>query len=185
MLKFLLKNINFKKGLKVLDVGGGPLARFSIEFAKLGLHVTWLDVSKTALIIAKQKINSEELSNKIKLCLGDATKLNLKEKFDIIFCFDTFYHIPSYLSLKTLENFHKHLKKDGILVLNFAFKKYSLFDKLYELYLFLYEVLKGPYPITVVRYDENEIMDMLSRAGFKLLNKNNGLFLLKPLRKSY
>lgn len=106
-----LKDI--KKNAKILDLGIGPMARFSIFFSKKGYNVTGIDISPTTLDYARK--NAERAKTKIKLIQDDLITLsNVKGKFDLIFCWGTFGHIPAYLTLEALSSFNKKLKKKGI-----------------------------------------------------------------------
>jgi SAM-dependent methyltransferase len=64
----------------LLDLGGGP-GQYSIEFAKRGATVTWHDISKNYLDIARQKSEIEGVD--IQFSLGYLE--NAKGKFDILF----------------------------------------------------------------------------------------------------
>jgi len=64
----------------VLDLGGGP-GQYSLEFAKRGAKVTWHDISKNYLDIAKSKAEHEHLN--INFSIGYLEQA--KGKFDIIF----------------------------------------------------------------------------------------------------
>jgi SAM-dependent methyltransferase len=73
----------FSNGLTnktLLDLGGGP-GQYSIEFAKRGAAVTWHDISKNYLDIARQKSKIEGVD--IQFSLGYLE--NAKGKFDILF----------------------------------------------------------------------------------------------------
>jgi ubiquinone/menaquinone biosynthesis C-methylase UbiE len=59
-----LKKYLPKKGL-ILDAGGGP-GRYTIELAKLGYDVILLDITLELLQIAKRKIRTEKVQDKVK-----------------------------------------------------------------------------------------------------------------------
>ncbi|MCR4327258.1 MAG: glycosyltransferase [Nanoarchaeota archaeon] len=98
MTKIDKKVIPFlKKGSAVLDLGVGPMARFSIEFAKMGYNVTGVDISSTTLSLAEK--SAQKAGVKINLLKKDITNLNIpNKKFDLIFCRATFYHVPPHLT---------------------------------------------------------------------------------------
>ncbi|MBU0907125.1 MAG: class I SAM-dependent methyltransferase [Nanoarchaeota archaeon] len=76
----------------ILDAGIGPLARFSVEFAKRGFGVDGLDISKSTLAFAKK--HAGPYGKTIQFVHGDMTKYISKHAYSLIFCFETFFHIP-------------------------------------------------------------------------------------------
>ena len=95
----------------------------------LGLKVTGIDSSMYMLKIAKKKFHKNK---KLKFIKSDINKLKLDKKFDII---SALFHILSYQTTeKKIKNFfkysQKHLKKGGILIFDFWFKKGVLNQKI-------------------------------------------------------
>jgi 2-polyprenyl-3-methyl-5-hydroxy-6-metoxy-1,4-benzoquinol methylase len=186
MDKYVLPLIK-KKG-KILDVGIGPMARFSIEFAKRSYNVVGLDVSKTTLKFAKKYINKSKTNN-IKLKHGDMINLNENKKYNLVFCIETFFHIPAHLGCLVLKNFNKALSKGDYALIGFFIKKEkTLFQVLFELiYLIIHKIkkiFKKGFYVTVTSYTEDELKDMLSRTGFKLEKKIGNLgWLLKKVKE--
>ena len=80
--RFLPKNIN--KSL-ILDAGGGT-GIWSIKIAKLGYNIILTDISKEMLSVAKQKIEKENLTSKIKIVEADIINMPEfeNETFDLI-----------------------------------------------------------------------------------------------------
>lgn len=71
------------KGL-VLDAAGGT-ARLAIPIAKKGLDVVIIDVSEGMLKVAREKIRSQDLENRITLKQGDIHKINYPDNhFDFV-----------------------------------------------------------------------------------------------------
>lgn len=64
----------------LLDLGGGP-GQYSLEFAKRGAKVTWHDISKNYLDIAKSKAEKQNLNINFSLGYLD----DVRGKYDIIF----------------------------------------------------------------------------------------------------
>lgn len=176
-----------KKQGEIVDVGIGPLARFSIEFARRGYNVVGIDISPTTIKLAKKYIKKAGVDKKIKLFVGDMTKINLKEKGDLIFCYATFYHIPSYLTLEVLKNFNKILKKGGYVFIEFCLKEqdYTLKNHLFGLLWFLGHKLKKlqkrDFNVTVTRFTKEEIEDLIHVAGFNIVENWKGEYLLQKL----
>jgi ubiquinone/menaquinone biosynthesis C-methylase UbiE len=177
-----------KEGGKIIDVGIGPLARFSIEFAKRNYQVIGIDVSPTTIKLAKEKIKKIKSNKKIKLLVGDIISMDLKEKADMVFCCATFYHIPSYLSLDLLRRFNRILKKGGYVFVEFGLldKGYSLKKHLFGLLWYLGHLLKKlrnkDFTVTVTKFTKEEIGDMIKLSGFKIEKVLPGnLYLLKKI----
>ena len=129
VIDFFLKNLDKKS--KILCVGSA----FGFEVNGLkqrGFDSVWgVDISKDAIREAKDRYPS--LRNKF--LVGNAEKLNIKKKFDLILAFDVIEHLSS--PLDALISWKSHLKNDGkILIItpnpcgmNFLFKFLKLFPK--------------------------------------------------------
>ena len=76
-----------KKGMKVLDAGGGP-GRYTIDVAKQGCYMTLLDISDKELEIAKRKIKQHHVDKFVdSVDLGSITELPYKDNsFDMVLC---------------------------------------------------------------------------------------------------
>jgi len=187
-MEFLDKNVFplLKNNAKILDAGIGPIARFSIEFAKRGYNVIGMDFSIKILKEAGKKI--KDIKN-IKLIEDDLTALkNIKGKFDLIFCFGTFGHIPSFLSLETLKNFNRKTKSKGYCYLHFWMNKEKslkniLHDFVYEMARYFKRKLGRSFKVNCSFYTEEEIEEMAKLSGFKIIVKNKGCYLLKKSGK--
>ncbi|MFI5383859.1 MAG: class I SAM-dependent methyltransferase, partial [Methanosarcina thermophila] len=78
----LLKAIEGKKGLKVLDIGTGP-GFLALLFAEMGNEVTAVDLSNNML--EKARRNALKRSLKIDFLQGDAENLQLPDAyFDVV-----------------------------------------------------------------------------------------------------
>jgi len=175
-----------KKG-NVMDAGVGPLARFAIEFSKRGYDVTGVDVSKTTIGYAK-KHAAKQNAKGISFIQDDLTELKkVNKKFDFIFCFGTFGHIPKILALETLRNFNSKLNKNGLCLVHFWIENpSSVRKKLKEAgYMWLHNInanrLKSFY-VNCSYYSLEEVKSLLERSNFKLINEGEGdLFLLRKV----
>jgi 2-polyprenyl-3-methyl-5-hydroxy-6-metoxy-1,4-benzoquinol methylase len=174
-----------KKGGKIMDAGVGPLARFSIEFAKRGYKVLGVDISPTTLKYARKHIEQRSIKE-ITLIQDDLTKLDkINQKFDLVFCFGTFGHIPKILAIETLKKFGSKLNKNGLCLIHFWFSnEHSLIRKIRELlYLTLHKISTKMYRsfnVNCSYYSAEELNEMFNCSKFKIVNKTrNGLFLLR------
>ena len=115
-------NINFLKGLSILDIGcGGGL--ISEPMARLGANVTGIDASEKNVKIAK--LHSEKNGLKINYINTSPEKFNELAKFDIILNLEIIEHV-SDVSLY-IKSCNKLLKKNGLMftaTLNRSFMSY-------------------------------------------------------------
>jgi 2-polyprenyl-3-methyl-5-hydroxy-6-metoxy-1,4-benzoquinol methylase len=171
------------KNGSILDAGVGPLARFSIEFAKRGYNVDALDISSEVLSLAQKNVRNHKSINFVQ---GDMSTYEVKKKYYFIFCFETFFHVPPHLGYLSLIQFNKSLKKGGYVLIQYAIENKSLKNQLFELfYTFSYKLNKifrlmgEGFDVTVTKYSEEELIDLIKRTGFSIERANRGLFLLK------
>lgn len=132
--KFIEESANFinKKfklnGKKVLDLGCGP-GLYCELFAKQGANVTGIDFSKNSIKYA-QKQNIHKKLNISYIC-GDYTKLDLKEKYDIItLIYCDLCALPPQIRKSLLIKIHKSLLSGGVFI--FDVFSYSAFQNLEE-----------------------------------------------------
>jgi len=110
------------KGEKILDVGCGT-GTYGLEFAKMGLDVTCLDMSRGMLRVAKTK------SRDLGIILGDAKEMPFRDNtFDLIvgITLIEFLNKPE----KAIQEMKRVLRGDGRLILG-VLNKFSL-SALYE-----------------------------------------------------
>lgn len=98
-------------GKRVLDLGGGP-AQYSVIFAQQEAQVTWHDVSREYLAIARSR--ADAASVKISFSLGyleDARRFS-EEPFDLVFSRVCWYYARSDRNFAKL--FYSLIKPGGI-----------------------------------------------------------------------
>lgn len=98
---------------RVLDAGCGvgiPVSKFLV---KKGFSVTGVDISKKLIDLAKENVPEANFHQKniFELDFPD-------DSFDGIICVYTLWHIPRNNHQSIINNFHRMLKTNGILVLN-------------------------------------------------------------------
>jgi SAM-dependent methyltransferase len=120
---FIKRIINkyLKSSSNILDLGCGT-GNYSNLMTKLGLQVVGVDKSEHMLSIARNKYKK---NRKINFFNSSIQNLNLKKEFDIV---SALFHILSYQTTskdirKFFLNSRNHLKKNGLLVFDFWFKK--------------------------------------------------------------
>lgn len=144
----LIKFLNLKSGLKVLDLGCG-IGRHSKELNKLGFNVVGIDLSKKNIEFIKKFEN-----NSLKFMLGDMRISYYKNEFDVIFnLFTSFGYFDS-----NKENF-------------------VVFDKIKEQLningLFIFDYLNSNYLINhLIKYEEKLIRGIKFKI-YKYINSNN------------
>ncbi|MEK6829603.1 MAG: class I SAM-dependent methyltransferase [Nanoarchaeota archaeon] len=178
-----------RRGAKIVDAGVGPFARFSIEFAKRGYEVIGIDISPKVLKLAKKRVEKEGYD--IKLFGDDLTNIkSIKEKQDMVFCFGTFGHIPSFLALTVLKEFNRVLKKGGYAYVHFWINeeknpKDLLHDFLYGIGHYIKMRFGKGYKVNSSFYTDDEIREMARISGFEVFLKNQeGIYLFKKVSSS-
>ncbi len=167
----------------ILDAGIGPLARIATQLLGLNYRVLGVDVSPTALKKADTVLKNHNFKN-YRLILQDLSELKLEQPVDAIICLETFYHLPAYLSLRTLEKFYQNLAQNGRCAVQFALKapsmKHRLHSALWLLTSKIYRTFGGcGFLVTVSRYSHIELQDLLSRTNFKIIKNFGGIYILE------
>lgn len=99
------------KNPKFLDAGCGMgrTLKYLLDKKIPKKDILGVDISDKMLSIAKKNVPQ------IKILKSDLTNLKLNEKFDVIICTHVLHYLGEEELKKTLRNFFKLLKKDGIL----------------------------------------------------------------------
>lgn len=98
---------------QVLDAGcgvGTPVSQFLV---RKGFQVTGVDISKKMIDLAKENVPEANFYHRNILTLDFPN-----DSFEGIICIYTLWHIPRTNHSSIIENFHRMLKDNGILVLN-------------------------------------------------------------------
>ncbi len=98
---------------QVLDAGCGVGKPTSEFLTKKGFTVVGVDISKRMIELAQANVPEAQFLQKNILELDFPN-----ESFDGIICVYTLWHIPRANHFSIIFNFHRMLKKEGILVLN-------------------------------------------------------------------
>ncbi|MDO9044817.1 MAG: class I SAM-dependent methyltransferase [Methanobacteriaceae archaeon] len=150
----IIKNLNIENGMVVADIGtgGGYFTKeFSRKVRENGI-VHAIDINQKALDFISNNLEKESIKN-VKTLLANPNGINLPEKsVDLIFLRNAFHHLPE--QEKYFKNIKQFLKDDGkIAIIDYKQKGFSLVG------------LFGHYT------PENELLDIMDRAGFSSLQK--------------
>jgi cyclopropane fatty-acyl-phospholipid synthase-like methyltransferase len=95
---------------KILDLGcgmGEPIAQYFID---KGFHVTGIDGSQKQIDRAKERFTDS------RFMVADMRGLDLKEKFDCVIAWDSYFHLSQEDQRKMFQIFENHLNPRGILL---------------------------------------------------------------------
>ncbi len=136
---------------KVLDVGCGT-GTIAIELVNNN-KITGIDISENMIKIARSK------NNKVKFIVKDAEKLDLKEKFNLIYSTLVLHHVNAEV---VVENIYKRLKKNGRLIIVDVIKDNFIGKLLYWLEKIVDKKVRV--------YTKKEIIELLERNKFNVLD---------------
>jgi len=101
---------------KALEIGCGT-GNLTGKLLEMGFEVTALDISKEMIDILKKKYYRYYKSNKLKLAISNAEKLNFKSNtFDFIAAYSVLHHLPDYI--KSIKEMIRVLKVGGVIYLD-------------------------------------------------------------------
>lgn len=111
MLKSLIKQHKKSKGNDLLEVACGTGKH--LQYLKDSFSILATDFNKDMLAVARRNIADVTFKQ------ADMIHLDLDKTFDVIIClFSSIGYVKNYKNLnKTIENFSKHLKKGGIVII--------------------------------------------------------------------
>jgi len=118
-IKLLIKKYKKSEGNNLLEVACGT--GMHIQYFRDSFSILATDLNQSMLSIA-QKRNPD-----VKFKKANMVDLNLSKKFDVILClFASIGYVKNYKNLhKTIENFSRHLKKGGIVIIEPWFSESS------------------------------------------------------------
>ncbi len=99
----------------ILDLGcgtGDPIAKFFIE---KGYNLTGVDGSRKMMDLFQRNFPSTKFSN-ANFIFADMRKIKLRQKFDAIIAWDSFFHLTQDDQRKMFVFFESHIKPSGMLL---------------------------------------------------------------------
>jgi len=127
-LDFYLREAKKAKG-KVLEAACGT-GRILLPLLEAGVNIEGFDISKKMLNVLRRKASKKGLQPKV--WSADMRNFSSNNKYDLIIVpYRAFLHVEkSEDQIKTLENFKRHLKKGGRLILNFFYPDFNFMAKM-------------------------------------------------------
>lgn len=167
-------------GIRVLEVGCGT-GDFACYLKLQGANVTAVDLSSTAIELAKSRAKDRSLD--IEFLVANAQSLPFLDGcFDIVFSCECLEHVPE--PILALANFHRVLKRDGLLVI--TTENYSNATILWWIKCWL---LRKPFDSGGGKVQPIEhffvfwvVRQMITKSGFKVLRTlgSHHVFLVLP-----
>lgn len=109
----IVKLLNLKPDMQVLDVGSG-IGGSAFHMAKeYGVHVHGLDLSHNMLAIAHERLQELNIDSRVTFEFGDILEHTTDAVYDVVYSRDAFLHIPEKrLLFQTLK---RALKPGGLM----------------------------------------------------------------------
>lgn len=121
-------------------------------------NITLIDSSKGMIDILNSKIDTYKVNNMVPYDLDITNKNSLDMKFDVIYNSMVLHHVKDIEGI--IKNFHELLNKDGYLCIVDLDKEDGSFHKEYP----DFDGHNG--------FDQNDLKDILIKAGFKDIESN-------------
>ena len=116
--KNLVKYINIRKGIKVLDIGCGR-GELSFWAARQGAEVIGIDYSKAGIRLANEALEkqSKRIQGNVRFHVQNAKDIEFTpESFDMVLLIDILEHLYSNEQDTVLRKVHRILKKGGMVL---------------------------------------------------------------------
>src|ERR1039457_3545618 len=119
----LIARYKRSKGKDLLEVACGTGRH--IQYLKDKFHVLGTDISAGMLGVARQNVKGMHFQR------ADMVTLNLGKEFDVILClFSSIGYVKTSADLKrTLQNFGRHLKKGGVVIIEPWLTKETFYNR--------------------------------------------------------
>lgn len=154
----LVKDFFVEKGLKNILIPGVGYGRNAQIFRDNGMTVTGIEISKTAIELARKHYGTE-----MTIYHGSVNNMPYhKKQYDGIFCYALIHLLNSDERAKFIENCYNQLEENGYMVFTTVMKKASLYGQGNLVSKDCYEVFPG---VNMFFYDLETINKEFSNAG--------------------
>ncbi len=161
------ETINIEKDKNILDLGCGT-GTVAIIVSELypNAKIIGIDASPQMIAIAEKKIYMSESNIDFIIALAEKLPFN-DHKFDLIYSFEVFHHLPDIVKNQALNEIFRLLKPNGIFLLN----DFSHPDNI------ILRILV--WPLRFSKYFRSNILGILpilvKRSGFKIIKTKKSL----------
>ena len=171
----LTKDLFIEKGIKNILIPGIGYGRNAQIFKKVGITVTGIEISKTAIEMA-QKHDEKGIA----IYHGSVTNMPFdNNKYEGIFCHALVHLLDSYERKIFIKNCYNQLSNNGYMIFTAISKKASSYEKGRFISKDRYEIYEGA---QIYFYDYESIQVEFEKAGlFEIIevNENQPFYLIK------
>lgn len=154
----LAKDLFLRNKIKNILIPGIGYGRNAKIFIENGINVTGIEISKTAIDLARNKNGLD-----IKIHNGSVTEMPFdKNLYDGIFCYALIHLLNMQERKKFIRDCYNKLKPNGYMIFTVVSKKASMFGNGKQLSSNRYEILKG---LNVFFYDFESVKKEFNNYG--------------------
>ncbi|QNJ98132.1 class I SAM-dependent methyltransferase [Constantimarinum furrinae] len=160
----LTKDFFLKKSLKNILIPGIGYGRNAQPFITNGINVTGIEISKTAIELAKV-----HFGNKLTIFHGSVTEMPFEnKKYDGIFCYALIHLLDSNKRKKLIQDCYNQLTENGFMIFTAITKKAKNFGKGKLIEIDRYEFHEGA---KIFYYDHESVKTEFNDFGLFEINE--------------
>jgi SAM-dependent methyltransferase len=175
----LTKTFFVEKSLKNILIPGIGYGRNAQPFLENGIDVTGIEISKTAIDLAKK-----HFGNEITIFHGSVTEMPFdNKKYDGVFCYALVHLLDNKERKKLIQNCYNQLTENGFMVFTAITKEAQNFGKGNLIEKDRYEFHEGA---KIFYYDQESVKTEFNDFGlFEIheVNENQPMYLIKCKRE--
>lgn len=153
----LAKDFFLEKKVKDILIPGTGYGRNAKIFIDNGINVTGIEISKTAIDLAKQNGLDSKMYH------GSVTDMPFDDKlYDGIFCYALIHLLDSNEREKLIKDCYNQLKPNGYMIFTAISKKAPMFGKGTRLSKDRFEIMKG---VKMFFYDSDSVKQEFEKYG--------------------
>jgi SAM-dependent methyltransferase len=153
----LTKNFFLEKKVKDILIPGIGYGRNAKNFYDNGINVTGIEISKTAIDLARQN------GLDFKIYHGSVTDMPFDNKlYDGIFCYALIHLLNNRERKKLIKDCYSQLKPNGYMIFTTVSKKAPMFGKGRQLSKDRFEIMKG---VKMFFYDSDSVKREFGKYG--------------------